>query len=159
MIKPIAGFPAPTGVATTDAANDSRPASLVANTVNVYWVPLVSPVIVLDAVVEVSSAPPRLGDTAMRYVTIGEPPLLVGAAHVSETEESVALATSDETAPGGPTGVPSSANDSSLSPRRLLATTRNEYGVPLVSPVTLYEVTMPTSVDRLRVSPRYTFTL
>ncbi len=125
------------GVGVTDAlADDSAelPTTLMAWTVKVYAVPLVRPVTVHGAVVQVPVKLP--GVEIAVYPVIADPPVLDGAVKV--TEACVLLAVAD-TAVGGPGAVGGvtefDAADSAESPAALVACTVNVYVVPAVRPL------------------------
>jgi hypothetical protein len=68
---------------TTDVSGDAGevPASLLAVTVNVYAVPLVSPVTVAEVSAPVAVAVRPPGEAVTVYPVIAEPPLVTGAVH------------------------------------------------------------------------------
>jgi hypothetical protein len=118
------------------------PAALVAVAVNVYAVPLVSPVTV--AVVGpavLALAPP--GDAVTVYPVTGEPPLLAGAVHDTTAEALPAIAVTAIGDPGTVRGVTATLGDEAGEvPAALVAVAVNVYAVPLVSPVSVAEVAM-----------------
>jgi hypothetical protein len=127
------------------------PTALVAVTVNVYAVPLVSPLIVTDVagglpetVVAVCAVVPTNGVTV--YVVIGLPPL-TGADHDTVADALLASAVTDDGAPGGPCGVtePDGA-DAGPAPTAFVAVTVNVYVVPLASPLIVADVALPATV-------------
>jgi hypothetical protein len=130
------------------------PTALVAVTVNVYAVPLVSPVIVavdrLPATVTMiplGFVPSGLDLTV--YPVIAELPLFVGAVHVTIAEVFPPVAVPMVGAPGivGGEGVTcADAADAADIPIAFVAVTVNVYTVPFVRPVTVAEVLNPDAV-------------
>ena len=127
------------GAEVTDAG--LSPAPLMAITVKVYSVPLVSPVTVSVVAVDekligVWATPPMDGVT--RYPVMAAPPSSDGAVQLSATSPF-----SDRpVTPDGAVGVVAGVNaderaEAGLSPALLMATTVKVYGVPLVSPSTI----------------------
>ena len=129
---PIVGAPAATtgavGVTLFDGAEGAPvPALLVAVTVNVYAVPLVSPVTTIGDPAPVLNTPPGLAVT--RYCVIAAPPLLAGAVNVTLACALPALAVPIVGAPGAETGAVGvtlfDTADGALVPALLVAVTVN----------------------------------
>ena len=112
------------------------PAALVEVTVNVYAVPLVSPVIVaVIAPVVVAVLPP--GAAVIVYSMIREPPSLTGAVQDTAASALPAVAKTLVGATGTAIGVTAAlAQEAADVPAGLVAVTVNVYAVPLVSPAT-----------------------
>ena len=133
------------GVTGLDAADAVLvPTAFVAVTVNVYAVPLVSPVTVNGLAAPVAVKPP--GDDVTVYEVIGLPfalaPLNVTVAWVSPGAAVTVVG-----APGNPAGVTEfEATDAAPGPVALAAVTVNVYAVPLVSPVTVNGLAAPVAV-------------
>jgi hypothetical protein len=117
------------------------PTAFVAVTVNVYAVPLVRPVTVIEAhgAAHVPVKPP--GEDVAVYDVIAEPPLLAGAANVTLACAFPAVAVPMVGAPGIVAGVTLfDAADAGPVPSALVAVTAKVYAVPFASPVTVIEV-------------------
>lgn len=144
---PIVGTPGiVAGITLLEAAEaDPAPTALVAVTVKVYAVPLVSPVTVrgLDAPVAVLPS----GLEATVYEMIAKPPLDAGAAKL--TVAAVLPATADPIvgAPGTAAGTTLlEAVEGDPVPTAFVAVTANEYTVPFVNPVTVNGLDAPVAV-------------
>ncbi len=140
----VGGAVGTTGLEATDGG--PSPTALLAVTVNVYAVPLLSPVTVVDVAVGATwtgarSVVPTNGVT--EYPVIGLPPS-PGAVHDTVAEPTPATAATPVGAPGtdatdeGVTEL--DAADGGPAPTALLAVTWNVYAVPLVSPETTEDV-------------------
>jgi hypothetical protein len=124
------------------------PVTLVADTVKVYVVPLLSPLTVVVVagglpvtVVGVCAFEPMYGVTV--YLVIVLPPVSVGAVQLTLAEPLPAFADTPVGAAGalGALGVTAlEAEESGPVPLALVAETLKVYVVPLVSPVTVVEV-------------------
>ena len=89
-MKPTIGA---VGVTEADAAEAGEvPTALVADTVNVYAVPLDNPVIVPVVANRETHAVFPPGEAVIVYPVIAEPPSLTGATHDTNTAPSPALA-------------------------------------------------------------------
>lgn len=113
------------------------PRALVAVTLKVYQVPLVSPVTVQLSTLDEVQPLPFPSDTV--YPVTGLPPSVVGAFHVIVAEPSPRVAVTCCGAGGGPMGVTLAAVDGVLVPTLLVATTVKLDAVPLTRPVTVHE--------------------
>jgi hypothetical protein len=136
---PMAGAPGTVaGVTLFDAAEGGLvPAALVAVTVKVYAVPLVSPATVHGDDAHVPVCP--LEDVAV-YDVIVEPPLLAGAVNATVACALPAIAVPIVGAPGTVIGVTLfDAADGAPVPTPFVAVTVNVYAVPLVSPATVID--------------------
>jgi hypothetical protein len=102
---PVGASGATAGVTGVDADEAGpSPFSLVATTVNVYAVPLVSPDTVHEVAPEVVQVkPPGLDVTV--YPVIAEPPSSAGAVHETSAEPSPATADTPVGAPGAPPSI------------------------------------------------------
>ena len=159
------------GVTALDADDSGPvPVALVADTVNVYVVPLVSPATVFDVaggvpvtVTGVCAVVPMYGVTV--YLVSALPPLLVGAVQLTVADASAAVAVTPVGAPGalGALGVTAlDAGDSEPAPLALVADTVNVYVVPFVRPGTVVEVAggVPVTVTGVcAVVPMYGVTV
>jgi hypothetical protein len=128
VAAPITGAPGTVDGVTLFEGADAGPvpAELVAATVNVYAVPLVSPVTVMDmqGALHVAVAPP--GEEVAMYDTIAEPPLLAGAVNATVACELPAVAVPIVGAPGTAEGVTLfDAADGAPVPTALMAATVN----------------------------------
>jgi hypothetical protein len=93
------------GVTAFDAADDAEtPAALIAVTVNVYEVPLVSPVTVADVAVAAALAVVSL-DAVTVYPVIADPPFEAGAFQVTVACPLPAVAVTPVGAPATVAGV------------------------------------------------------
>ena len=135
------------GITALDA-DESGPVPLgfVADTLNVYVVPFVSPVTVVEVagglpvtVTGVCAVVPTYGVTV--YLVSVLPPLLVGAIQLTVAWPLPAVAVTPVGAPGRPFGVTAlDADESGPVPFAVVADTLNVYAVPFVRPVTVVEV-------------------
>jgi hypothetical protein len=115
------------------------PYVLVPTTATEYWVPLTRPVIVHAVnVVSVDEHVPPPGVAVAIYVI----PVPSPSACTHETSSAFfcVAATSDVTAPGGPTGVIATAVDGVPTPTLFVAATEIEYAVLLTRPVIVHVV-------------------
>jgi hypothetical protein len=79
---------------------------------------------------------------------IADPPLLVGAVHVTETWAFPAVPATAVGAPGAPTGVtPLEAAEKVPVPMALIAATWKKYGVPFVRLVAVHAVVVDVVVQ------------
>jgi hypothetical protein len=111
------------------------PTALVAVAVNVYAVPLLSPVTTRGLLDPVAVAPP--GEAVTVYPVMAAPPVLDGAVKLTDTWPSPRTPLTLVGAPGTVAGV--TAEDAALAgpvPTALVAVAVNVYAVPLLSPVT-----------------------
>ena len=124
-VTPVGGPGTVRGVTDADAVDALPvPATLVAVTVKVYAVPLVSPVTVHDVVDDVQVRPP--GDAVAVYPVIAEPPLSLGAVHDSETCVLPGVPATPVGAPGTVRGVTEEeAGEALLVPALFVAVTVN----------------------------------
>ena len=126
------------GVADAEAAEAAPvPAALVAVTVNVYAVPLVSPFTVQEVETVEQEKPP--GDEVAVYPLMAAPPLDPGAVQAT-TDLALAfdVAVTVVGAPGTAAGMAGAdAADEGPVPAELVADTMNVYGDPLVRPPTM----------------------
>ena len=140
---PMVGAPGTVNGVTELEASDAAllPTTLVATTVKVYAVPLVSPVTVALVAGAATIAEPPAGDEVTEYEVIGLPPSEAGAVQETVAWALPAVAATAVAAPGtvaGATGVTLlEASDAGLLPIALVATTVKVYAVPLVRPVTV----------------------
>jgi hypothetical protein len=119
--------------------------AFVAVTVNVYVVPLVSPLIVIGEPLLEAVNPPVF-DVAV-YVVIAEPPLLPGGVKVIVAEPLPAVAVPIVGAPGTVDGTTELlVPEGVLVPAELVAVTVNVYVVPFVRPVTTSGDAPPVAV-------------
>jgi hypothetical protein len=117
----------------------------VANTVKVYAVPLVSPVIVIGLVVPVTVILPGLEVTV--YPVMADPPLFAGAVNATIACAFPPVAVPIVGAPGPVEGVTEfEATLAGLFPLAFVANTVKVYAVPLVSPVTVIGLAVPIAV-------------
>jgi hypothetical protein len=121
------------------------PARLVANTRNTYAVPLVRPVmtevrLVAATVRSVTNVAPPSTDFSITYAVIARPPSDTGALQASVTWVSPAVAVRPVGILGTPNGVALTTDETVPAPAEISAVTRNRYSVPLVRPVTVYDV-------------------
>ena len=130
-----------TGVAVTGVEAGPSPMPLLAVTLSVYWVPLVSPETwhVSGPLVQpqLKLSTPSVAVTV--YALIGSPPSEAGAVQLTSTTPSPGAADTMVGAPGtvaGATGVAATGVEAGPSPMPLLAVTLSVYWVPLVSPET-----------------------
>ncbi|HET7549055.1 MAG TPA: hypothetical protein VFJ86_14890 [Usitatibacter sp.] len=136
---PMVGAPGSVaGVTLLEAADGALvPTALVAVTVNVYAVPLVRPLTVIDVHGAAHVPVIPLGEEVAVYDVIAEPPLLAGAVKFTVACALPAVAMPMVGAPGTVTGVTLlEAAEGALAPTALFAVTVNVYAVPLVSPLT-----------------------
>ena len=127
-----------TAVDAADAA--LVPAAVMAFTVNVYAVPLVSAPTVAD-VAPVVVAVLLPGDEVTVYPVIALPPSDTGAVHDTDACALPATAVTPVGEPGGPAGVIAADGvDDGPVLTAFLAVTMNVYAVPLVNPVTVADV-------------------
>ena len=144
------GIPGIPGTTSSDSTEEAEvPPTFVAVEVNVYVVPLVSPVMVHepDDPVTVHVAPP--GEAVTVY-EVGVPPV-DGATTVTVAWPLPATAVGFPGSPGGKVGVTAEdAADADDVPSALVAVEVNVYAVPLISPVTVHEPDDPVTVH---VSP------
>jgi len=119
----------------SDAADVPTP--LLAVTVNVYEVPLVSPVrFAIVSPVVVTVLPPGVAVTV--YPVTADPPSPTGSVHDSAADALPASASTPVGGLGTVLGVTAAlGSDAADVPTPLLAVTLNVYEVPLVSPVTV----------------------
>jgi hypothetical protein len=149
------------GVTAADGVESGPvPTALIAATLKVYEVPFVNPVTVYEVDADpvdtgACATPPTYGVT--RYPVIAEPPFEDGADHDSTTERFPADPTTADGAPGIVPGVTAADGaESGPVPTALLAATRNVYAVPLVNPVTVYEVDAePVGTGACATPPTY----
>jgi len=123
-VRPVGEPGTPGGVAgVADAGVDAGPVptAFVAVTVNVYAVPLVSPVIVHPRVAVAQLAPP--GDAVAVYPVIGLPPVDDGAVHVRATWPLPAVGVRPAGAPGAVAGVADTGDDAGPVPAAFVAVT------------------------------------
>src|SRR5580692_1643315 len=128
----------PNGTVVTPSDHGPGSAALIACTVNVYVVPLVSPVtwsVVVAPRVVICGCPAGGGLTSTEYPVMGLP-LPSGACQVSATVPSPGVAVSPVTWLGSPKGTAVAVALAGPVPALLIALTSTVYGVPLVSPVT-----------------------
>ena len=117
------------------------PTALVAVTVKVYAVPLVSPLTVIDVHGAVQLPVIPDGDEVAVYAVIVEPPSLAGAVKATVACALPAVAAPIVGAPGGPRGVALlDALDAGPVPTEFVAVTVNVYAVPLARPPTVIDV-------------------
>jgi hypothetical protein len=133
------------GVTLLEAAEAGPvPAELVALTVNVYAVPLVSPVTVIGLAVPVTVWP---AEDVTVYPVIVLPPLDAGALKDTVAWALPAAADTLVGAPGTVAGVTLlEAVEAGPVPTELVAVTVKVYAVPLVSPVTVMGLAVPVAV-------------
>ena len=97
---------------------------------------------------------PDVDESSMTYPVIDEPPVLVGADHVSEIAPSLGVATNVAGATGTDAGVAEVKLDVAPTPPAFRAETRNTYAVPFVSPVTervvVVDAVWPTTTVQFR---------
>ena len=123
------------------------PTALVATTVNVYAVPLVSPVTIAVSVLPPTVAVLPPGDDVTVYPVMALPPLFVGAVQVTVAWALPPVAVPIVGAPGTVAGVTElDAAEAALLPMALVAKTVNVYAVPLVRPVTVAVKVEPPTV-------------
>jgi hypothetical protein len=142
---------APGTVATGVTADDALeavpvPTELVATTVKVYAVPLVSPVTVIGEEAPDAVRPP--GEEVTVYPVIADPPVLVGAVKLTVALPLLTVAEMLVGTPGA-IGAGVTADDAIEAvpvPTELVATTVKVYAVPLVSPVTVIGDEAPVAV-------------
>jgi hypothetical protein len=121
------------------------PAALVAVTVNVYVVPLTSPVTVIGDAPPVAVNPPTFEVTV--YEVIADPPLLAGAVNVTVAEPLPATAVTPVGDPGVVSGVTElEAVEDALVPTAFVAVTVKVYAVPLVRPIIVIGEVPPVAV-------------
>jgi hypothetical protein len=141
------------GVTAFDEADAALfPTLLVARTVKVYGVPLVSPVTVADNVAPLTLAAWAPGEETAVYPVTTLPPSLAGAVQVITAEPSPRVAVPIVGAPGtvAAAGVTElEAADSAPGPTLLVAWTVKVYAVPLVSPPTVTDKVLPLAVVAL----------
>jgi hypothetical protein len=119
--------------------------AFVAITVNVYAVPLVSPVTVMGLAAPFAVILPGVEVTV--YPVIADPPLLVGAVNVTVARAFPAVAVPIVGAPGPVEGVTEFEGElGKLLPVAFVAITVKVYAVPLVSPVTVIGLVEPVPV-------------
>jgi hypothetical protein len=159
------------GVTAFEAADAAPvPVAFVADTVNVYVLPFVSPVTVVDVagglpvtVTGVCAVEPMNGVTV--YLEMALPPVLAGAVQLTAADALLAVAVTAVGAPGtvGTLGITAlDGADSGPVPNELLADTLNVYVVPLVNPVTVVDSAggLPvTTFDVCAVVPMYGVTV
>ena len=122
------------------------PAELVAVTVKVYAVPLVSPVTVIGDDAPVAVRPP--GEDVTVYPVIAAPPVFAGAVKLTVAPPLLPVAETPVGAPGAmAAGVTADeALEAAPVPMALVAVTVKVYAVPLVSPVTVIGDEAPVAV-------------
>jgi hypothetical protein len=137
------------GVTALDGADAGpAPAAFAATTVNVYVVPLVSPVTVAEVTdpATVDDAPPGAAVTV--YDVIALPPSVEGGVHDTMACVLPPVAVTPVGALGTLPGITAlDGADAAPAPTLFVATTLNVYDVPFVNPVTVAEVTDPATVD------------
>ena len=148
------------GVTAFDAAEAGPvPIAFVAVTTNVYAVPFVSELTVVDVaggvpvtVVGVCAVAPMNGVTVYDVIAL---PLFAGADQLTVADAFPAVAVTAVGAPGavgaGPEGVTAfDAADAAPAPKTLAAVTANVYAVPFFSPVTVSVVAFDLNVCAAR---------
>jgi hypothetical protein len=140
---PIVGAPGSVaGVTLFDGADAALvPRALVAATVNVYAVPLVSPVTVIEVHGAAHVPVIPLGDEVAVNDVIADPPLLAGAVNATVACALPGVAVPMVGAPGTVAGVTLfEAAEAAPVPIAFVAVTVNVYAVPFASPLTVIEV-------------------
>lgn len=133
--------------ATDAEANDVvEPASFVADTVNVYFVPIVKPVTTHD-----NSAPSGehvfdSGDEVTVYFEIARPPLSVGAVHDTKISPLPAVIVGVPGADGTTPADNAFTADEAPAPALFVAATVIEYVAPATNPVNLHDVVVDAHV-------------
>ena len=152
-LLPVAEIPvgAPGAIAAGVTADDALeavpvPTELVAVTVKVYAVPLVSPVTVIGDEAPVAVRPS--GEEVTVYPVITAPPVFVGAVKLTV---ALPLLTIAEILVGAPGAIAAGVTaDDALEavpvPTELVATTVKVYAMPLVNPVTVIGDDVPVAV-------------
>ena len=163
-LLPVAEIPvgAPGAIAAGVTADDALeavpvPTELVAVTVKVYAVPLVSPVTVIGDEAPVAVRPS--GEEVTVYPVITAPPVFVGAVKLTVALPLLTIAEMLVGTPGA-IGAGVTADDALEAvpvPTELVATTVKVYAVPLVNPVTVIGDEEPVAVrppgDEVTVYP------
>lgn len=125
--------------ATDAEANDAvEPASFVAETVNVYFVPIVKPVTTHDNSAPVGEHVFDSGVDVTVYFEIARPPLSVGAVHDTKISPLPATVVG---VPGADVAIPADkvfASDDAPDPALFVAATVIEYVAPATKPVNLH---------------------
>ena len=144
---PIVGGPGTAaGVTLLEGADAGPvPAALVAVTVNVYAVPLVSPLTMIGEAAPLVAMPP--GEDVTAYDVIGEPPFEAGGVNATPAWVLPASAPVIVGAPGTLAGITLfEGADASPVPTALVAVTVKVYAVPLARPVTVIGEATPLTL-------------
>ena len=132
------------------------PTAFFAATLNQYVDPFVSPVAVHVRAVElaapshpaaVANVPEALVATCTLYPVIADPPLLMGANHLTVTEATRSVGGTQAGTPGTPAGVTDAdAAEAAEEPTLFVAVAVNVYAVPFARPLTSQDPDAPGTV-------------
>jgi len=96
---------------------------------------------------------PASVERSIRYPTIAEPPLDIGAVHERETAASLGVATRFVGCPATPEGVAATAVEVGPDPPAFSAVIRNLYAVPFTKPATVTEIVGTEATAVVQVVP------